>query len=231
MSICNTKTVKLFLSCIFFMIISLSSHAEDGKILYGNAVIVGKEYMFTESDSENKDTLQAQNSQPKIFISDSSRIVVVENTKIFISDSSSIAAFDNAKIIYDKDDEENWVDQQNIQPMFAKTCPKTKTKTDEPVKNNITEKESPEEIIVPDFPFDSSSLSHSYSSRESAIPVSQQRINEYHAVCKVSRENIYPGFENSDLSLYFPEQKQKLSTLATQCGMLTLISPNSPPLL
>jgi len=217
------------------MIISLSSHAVEGKIIYGNAVIVGKEYLFTESDSENKDTLQKQNSRPKIFISDSSSIVVVENTKIFISDSSSIAAFDNAKIVYDKDDKEDWVDNQNIQPAFAKTDSKTKPKTDEPVKNDITEKESPEEIIVPDFPFDSSSLSHSYCGKESAIPVSQQRLNEYPAICKVCKvnreKNTDPSIENSDLSLYLPEQKQKLSTLATQCGLLTLISSHSPPLL
>jgi len=213
------------------MIISASSHAMEKEVLYENAVIVGKEYLFTGSDSENKDTLHAQNSQPKIFISDSSSIVVVENTKIFIDDSSSIAVFENAKIVYDKDDKENFVDQQNIQPMFAKTGSKTKTKTDEPVKNDITEKEAPKEIVVPDFPFDPASLSHSYSRKESAIPVSQQRLNEYQAACKANRKNTYPGFENSDLSLYLPEQKQKLSTLATQCGILTLISPNSPPLL
>ena len=228
MSLCNTKTVKLFFSCIFFMIISVSSHAMEKEVLYENTVIVGKEYMFIGSDSENNDTLQAQNSQPKIFIGDSSSIVVVENTKIFIDDSLSIADFDNAKIVYD---EENWVDNGNIQPMFAKTDSKTNTKTDEPVKNDNTENVAPEEIVVPDFPFDSSSLSYSYSSKESAIPVPQQRLNEYQAVCKVNRENAFPGIENSDLSLYLPEQKQKLSTLATQCGMLTLISPNSPPLL
>jgi len=210
------------------MIISVSSHAMEKEVLYENTVIVGKEYMFIGSDSENNDTLQAQNSQPKIFIGDSSSIVVVENTKIFIDDSLSIADFDNAKIVYD---EENWVDNGNIQPMFAKTDSKTNTKTDEPVKNDNTENVAPEEIVVPDFPFDSSSLSYSYSSKESAIPVPQQRLNEYQAVCKVNRENAFPGIENSDLSLYLPEQKQKLSTLATQCGMLTLISPNSPPLL
>jgi len=47
---------------------------------------------------------------------------------------------------------------------------------------------------------------------------------------KVSRENVYQGFENSSLSLYLPEQRQKLSIAATQCGMLTSFAPNSPSL-
>jgi len=167
MSIFNTKTVKLFLSGIFFLMVGIASYASESVIYYGNADIVGKEHLYTK---------------------------------------------------------------QNTSQKIAKRGFKTKKKTLEPEKNDITEKEAPEEIIVPDFPFDSSSLSHSYGSKESAIPVPQQRLNEYQAVCKANRENAYTGFENSDLSLYLPEQKQKLSTLATQCGMLTLFSPNSPPL-
>jgi hypothetical protein len=50
----------------------------------------------------------------------------------------------------------------------------------------------------------------------------------YLSICKVNRENIYPHIEKSDLSLYSPEQRQKLSIAATQCGVLTSFSPNPP---
>jgi len=120
--------------------------------------------------------------------------------------------------------------KQNASQTLAKKSSKTKTKTVEPVKNEIIEKESPENIVVPDFPFDPTPLSYSYTRKESAMPVSQQKINEYPVECKVNRENIYPGFENSSLSLYKPQQRHKLSVAATQCGILTSFIPNSPPL-
>ena len=120
--------------------------------------------------------------------------------------------------------------KQNASQTLAKKSSKTKIKTVEPVKNEIIEKESPEDIIVADFPFDPTPLSYSYISKEHAMLVSQQRLNEYQAACKVSRENVYPGIENSSFSLYLPQQRQKLSVAATQCGILTSFIPNSPPL-
>jgi len=41
--------------------------------------------------------------------------------------------------------------------------------------------------------------------------------------------NIYTRIEKSNLS-FLPEQKQKFSIAATQCGILTSFSPNSPSL-
>jgi len=118
--------------------------------------------------------------------------------------------------------------KQYIHQTIAKNGSETK-RTIEAVKNDIAEKESPE-IVIPDFPFDPSSLSYSYNSTESAIPVSQQRLHEYQAACKVTRENTFTEIKNSDLSIYLPEQRQKFSTAATQCGILTSFSPNSPSL-
>ena len=208
MLICNTKTVKFFLSGIFSLVVSVSSHAMEGRFFYENAAIVGKEYLVVGNASENKDILQKQNSQSEIFSGDSSSIFIAKNAKIY--------------------DKEHLLVKQKTQQTFAKTGSKTKTKTLEPVKNNIAEKES-REIVVPNFPLDSSSLFYSFINKESAVPVSQQRLHEYPALCKVSRKNIFPDIENSNLS-FVPEQRQKFSTAATQCGILTSFSPNSPSL-
>jgi len=227
MSIYNTKKVKLFLSGIFFLMVSVASHASEGVIYYGNADIVGKEHLFIGNASENKDTLKEQNSQAEILSNDNPNIYIAKNAKIFIADSSSIVIVKNAKELYDR---EHLADKQNIRQIFAKTNTKIKRKKSEPVKNEIAEKEAPEEIVVPDFPFEPFSPSYLQCGKESEVAALQNKLDKNETVSKTYRAT-YQCNENSDLSIYLPEQRQKLSTLATQCGMLTLISPNSPPLL
>jgi len=119
--------------------------------------------------------------------------------------------------------------KQNTQQTFAKNESKTKSKALEPVKNDITEEES-QEIVVLDFPLAPSSSSYSYINKESVVMVLPQRLHRCQAVCKVNRETTYPGTGNSNLFLYLPEQRQKFSTAAIQCGILTSFSPNSPSL-
>jgi len=209
------KTSNVLFASTFALMFLLPLHAigieEKSGIIYEgeNNVISGKEHLFIGSVSKKNDTIQVQNLQPEISSNDFSYIFIAKNAQIC-----------GKEHLYAKQDTR----------LLAKKSSKTKTKTDDPVKNDITEKESREEIIVPDFPVDPASVSHSYSSKESAIPVSQQKFNAYPAVCKVTRENAYPGFENSSLSLYLPQQRQKLSVAATQCGILTSFAPNSPSL-
>jgi len=211
MSFYNTKTVKLLLLNIFFLAVGVSSHASETVIYYGDAAIAGKEYLFTGCASENKDTLQAQNPKTEMPSSDNPYIFIAKNTKIY--------------------GKEHLYKKQNTSQKIAKAAPKAKSKTFEPVKNELTEKKPPKEIVVPDFPFDPSSLSYSYICKESAVPVSQQRHHDYPAISKGKQVNTHSGVENSSLSLYIPEQRRKFSTASTQYGILTLISPNSPPLL
>ena len=213
MSIYKTKIVKLFVAGIFFLIVSMSSHASV-ICNCADSVIVGREYLVIAGASENKGTFtppphKIQNLQQGITLNDFSGIFIAKNAKIC-----------GEEYLYAK---------QDTPANICKKSFKTKNKTTEAVKNDIAGKESPE-IVVPDFPFDSSSLSFSYISKESAIPVSQQRLHEYQATSKVNRENTFTEIKNSNLSLYLPEQRQKFSTAATQCGILTSFSPNSPSL-
>jgi len=210
MLIYRTKMVKFFLSGIFILMINISSHADEGVIYYGDAVIVGKEYLVVESASENKDTLKEQNLQTEIASNDNPCIFIAKDAKIH--------------------GKEHLYTKPNPSQKITKTAHKTKRKPIEPVKNEVTEKKLPEEIIVPDFPFDSSSLYHSYSSKGSAVPVSPQRLHDYQTICKGNHGNTNSKVENSSLTLYLPEQRQKFSTAATQYGILTSFIPNSPPL-
>jgi len=213
MLICNTKTVKLLLSGVFSLIACVSLHATAGEsdVIFesGNAVIVGEEHLFVGSASENnKDVLQGQNTQPEISSSDSLKIFIAENAEIY--------------------GKEHLVIKQNTPQIFAKNSSKTKSTKTEPTKTSIVKKE-PAIIVFPDFPFLPSSASYSYISKESAVTVSQQRLHEYQTASKINRENTFPGIEKSNLS-FSPEQRQKFSPAATQCGILTSFSPNSPSL-
>jgi len=205
------ESMKYFLSGILSLMVCLSAHAAKSVIYYEDSVIVGKEYLVVAGSSENKDSLQIKNSQSEISLNDFSCVYVAENAKLC--------------------GEEHFYAKPDTRQIAAKKNVNAKTKPDESVKNDNAEKAEPEIVVVPDFPLDPASLSYSYSSKESAVPVSQQRIHdEQAATSKVQRENAYPGFENSSLSLYFPEQRHKLSIAATQCGILTSFAPNSPSL-
>jgi hypothetical protein len=57
------------------------------------------------------------------------------------------------------------------------------------------------------------------------------RMRGHPSVNKINGVNIYSHIKKLNLSLFFPEQRQKLSIAATQCGVLTSFSPDSPPLI
>jgi len=152
---------------------------------------------------------EAQNSQTEILSNDNPCIFIAKNAKIY--------------------GKEHLYTKQNTPKKIVKTDSKTKSKTIEPVKNEITEQKSAKEIVVPDFPFNPSSLDYSYIGKELAVPVSQQRHHEYQTICKGNYGNTHSGVENSSLSLYLPEQRQKFSTASIQYGILTSFIPNSPP--
>ena len=55
MLFCRTKIVKLFLSGIFILMASISSHADEGVIYYGrNVKIYGKENIYTKPNPSQK---------------------------------------------------------------------------------------------------------------------------------------------------------------------------------
>jgi len=152
---------------------------------------------------------KGQNSKMEILLNVSPCIFIAKNAKIYGKDH-----------LYTK---------QNTPQRIAKIDSKTQTKTIEPVKNEVTEKKSTKEIVVPDFPFESSSLYYSYISKVIAVPVSQQKRHDYQTICKENHGNTHSDFENSSLALYLPRQRHKFSTDATQYGLLTSFIPNSPP--
>ena len=117
--------------------------------------------------------------------------------------------------------------QDNSINNHKKTAP-VKTETPKPVKNDITEHE-PEAVVSPAIPFAPSSSSFLQGGRESAAVTPQQRNDKSQPVAKICCEKTAQNINHSDLSLYHLEQRQKLSTAATQCGMLTSFGSNFPP--
>jgi len=84
-------------------------------------------------------------------------------------------------------------------------------------------------VVVPVFPFESSSSSFLKSVGESAAISPQYRINHHQPAAKTCREYTARRIYNPGLSLYHPEQRQKLSIAATQCGLMTSFESSSPP--
>jgi len=100
--------------------------------------------------------------------------------------------------------------------------------TPAPAENEITEHE-PDAVVLPVFPLEPSSSSFLQGGRESATISQQQRQDEQQSPAKACRENKHQDIKKSDLSLYQPVQRQKLSIAATQYGMLTSFGSTSPP--
>jgi len=139
-------------------------------------------------------------------------------------DSSYIFIADKTKIY----GEENLYSKRNIiSQSYTKSDTKIKSKTTNPSNKFIVKKE-PKEIVSPDFPAIPSSSLYLYAGKELVVMVSQQRLGGCLSASKTTRENTYPKIKNSNIPLYFPEQRQKFSTTAIQCGILTSFSPNSP---
>jgi len=158
-----------------------------------------------------------------------------KNVKFFLSGILVVIAFIslNAKeavesnIIYKSKNavivgKEHLFVKKDTRQTFVKNDSKIKRITTEPAENNI-DKKHPSTILFSDFPFSPSFSSYLQYNKESALTVSQQKFDKLQPISK-----IYP-IEKSNLS-FLPEQKQKFFTVATQCGILTTFSPNSPPL-
>jgi hypothetical protein len=154
---------------------------------------------------------------------------------VFVSLRATETVLDASSYIYIAEDAQVYGKEQ----LFAK--PKNhsnkqpqkiaKTKEKEPSRDqeNIKKEEKEDKVTVfPDFPFAPSSSSYLQSGSESAAVVLQQRTGGHQSMTKANRESAYSSIENSDLSLYIPKQRQKLSIAATQCGVLTSFSPKSP---
>ena len=97
-----------------------------------------------------------------------------------------------------------------------------------PAENKITEHE-PAAVVLPAFPLAPSSSTFLQGGSAAATITPQQRTGGDSQSAKTNRENVYSEITKSDLSLYHPKQKQKLSPAATQCGMLTSFASASPP--
>ena len=190
------------------LILNAEEAGESGIIFENksNTVVFGKEYLVAGNASENKNTLQEQILQPKISSKDSSHIYIAENAKIY--------------------GKEYMFDKEGARRTFAKNDykPKPKSITTEPVADNSNKNETPV-IVFPDFPFLPSSPSYFQYNNESVITVSQQETNKQHQTFKIY---INPNVEKTNLSS-LPEQRHKFSTAAIQCGILTSVSSNSPP--
>ena len=115
----------------------------------------------------------------------------------------------------------------NIQKHRAKTKDKVGLSANKHIKVVLINEDPI--IILPDFPFSPLSSTHLQCGNESAIVVSQEKFDKHLPASKTYSANIYTRIEKSNLS-FLPEQKQKFSIAATQCGILTSFSPNSPTL-
>jgi len=205
--------VRFFLSGIFALLTCLSLHAEEavnGAIYYGNAAVVGKEYVFDETASTKKDSILPKKN---------------ERTEIASPDSSCIYIAPNAEV-YGR---ELLVVKQNASSKDEKKAVKVKKEAPAPAENEITEQE-PISSVLPVFPFTPSSSSFLQGGRE-LIAVSQEKFGGNQQISKACRGNAYTDNRNSDLSIYCPKQRQKLSIAATQCGELTSFGAQSPPAL
>jgi len=160
----------------------------------------------------------------KFFLSSVFALIACSSLNAIGVEKSSIIFEGKSGVINGK---EHLYEKPNVQQTNAKQRHKTKSIKVESTENNTAKKE-PSIIVFSDFPFLPSSSSYIQYNKESIVPVSQQKINRQ-AVFKTYQGNTYFGIEKSNLSLYLPEQRQKFSIVAIQCGILTSASPNSPP--
>jgi len=146
-----------------------------------------------------------------------------EQPEIFTNDSSLVYISENAQI-YGKEH----LLKQNTPHVYAKNATGTESKTNEPSKKNLDNKE-PEVVVFPDFPFDPSSSSSLNMDYGSPATVFQQKRCGHHSVCRAYNKNAFQSNENIYFAVCLPVQRQRLSTAAIQCGTLTSFSAQSPP--
>jgi len=151
-------------------------------------------------------------------------IYIAENAKIYNAGAVMIYKADDAKI-YDND------------LLFAKQSGSNKTYRKGTETNKVAAgpaetdklKQEPLSVVFPVFPFAPSSSTFLQGGRELATISLQPKYDRQQPAAKTCRENTYRRINNADLSLYHLKQRQKLSTAATQCGMLTSFASTSPP--
>jgi len=210
------RHTKLFLSGVFTVAVCSFLHAEErdsSLIYYGNAEIVGKEYIYEAAAPTKKESAsQDQNAQPEIYVSDSSCIYIADNAEIY-----------GKELLFAQ---QNTSSKKELKKpaVVKKETPAPATSDDHEIA-----KQEPLSVVFPTFPFDPVSSALSEGSNELAAISVQHRINPMHQASKAGRDNTCKNIDNSKVSLYYPEQRQKLSIAATQCGDLTSFGSQSPP--
>jgi hypothetical protein len=147
-------------------------------------------------------------------------LVSLHATETFSDASSYIYIAEDAQVY----GQEQLLVKPNNHSSESQKITQTKEKALSHDQENIKKEEKV--TVFPDSPFAPSSYLQSGS--ESVAVVSQQRTGGHQSMAKANRESAYSYIKNSDLSLYTPKQRQKLSIAATQYGVLTSFSPNSP---
>ena len=192
--------MKFFLSGVFTLVACVSLHAAE--IGENGIVFLGENVLMS-----GEEYLFVKSADTPSGRGDSSIVFIAKNAKIY--------------------DKEHLFIKQNIQQAFTKKGSKTKIThtTTESTKDNVVKNE-PKIIVFPDFPFRPSSSFYSSIDERSGL-VSKQKYSKSQSIGK-KREDAYLSAKDSNLSLCFFEQRQKFSPAATQCGILTSFSPNSP---
>jgi hypothetical protein len=192
---------------IFF--VSLNALAtEEGVIFYGNAFVVGKEYIHDGSIRTDSVT-QAGDMQTETVSDDHPYIFIAENALIY--GREQLLAKPNT---IPQNMQENTAQAEEEKPLHA--------------EDDVVRKASV--AVFSAFPFRSSPSSYSPCGMDPAIIVSKQRTGVLKLACKANRDNAHLHIKNTFLPLYSPEQRQKMSIAATQYGLLTSFGPNSPSL-
>ena len=155
-------------------------------------------------------SINAQDIQKETLSEEASCIYIDENTMIY-----------GRELLY--------VTQRPSPKTIKKTA---KINKEEPkpepeiTENKRTEQKSKSVLFA--FPFKPSS-SYSKSSSEQ-VAVFQQRKGGQQQITKACQKSTYQASNNLNPTLYLPEQRQKLSIAATQCGLLTSFASKFPPL-
>ena len=213
------KVSKLLLAGIFALSACMNLHtlkAEESVTARGDAGNTACDERIC-----NDNTPIVDSNPDSCFVS-SARNTAEEN----ISGYSYIYVSGN-ELVYDKN---HLITEHNTANDIQK--PKAKAKSNKAVSyaTNIAtdNQEEHKTIVLPALPLSSSPTSFLYVSKESTGTVSKQRNKGYQSKKKSCREDVFQHAEQVDLFLYLPEQRQKLSITATQCGILTSFSTHSP---
>jgi len=119
--------------------------------------------------------------------------------------------------------------KQDTSPKVVKKTVKIKKEAPAPVEKEVFTEQEPVSVVFPALPTPSSPSYSPYDS-ESAVISPQLKLRENLPKNNTNWVNTCPDSKKSFLSLFFSKQRQKLSTAATQYGVLTSFGSQSPPL-